>query len=709
MKARLLTIIIDFATALSAARFLDGRNIIPIKSPIDGACVPSLFYQNDDGTIIVGKRAERLSYKSPDGLICHPKPRLPLDPHGELFPGGPSAFDCLKATFRHFVDVACASMPEVKQAREDGRLQLAVSRPTKYGLAEDRLYRDAAADLGLTLASLHSESDASAHFVRRDQADRLQEGMLVLVVDIGGGTLDISLLRYTCGRFDEVVGGRGHATLAGDAFTKPVFDLFCDAVGHPEWSLCFPAGGGIDLTQIGDDLWARRTAAKLIELADETKRALSNQSEVEQFIELPDGIVEVTVTQDQFRELNRHNFSEVEACIAHCLDGTEFSRSDVDIVALSGGAAFTLDMHDVVCRATVKSPSNVLMNPDGSFAVVEGTAAQVLYGESETTAKVLAKGALYAVDLRRDDGAFDKVYREILPAGTSIPAKGDSVELKGEILRVSQTGVALFEMEFAEYKDGCGRNGSPYVSPDQVIPLGSTVVRREGLPPGEHFISFELSYSMRHLSWQVGLTSHPEIEAFAGSFLNGNSEEKTPPAPKEIVVLMDQSGSMGGEPLMHARLGAKAFLDIVSSLPCTVGIVSFNSQAQTVCDLTSDLESVKTALDSITAKGGTALDIGLEHIRKLFDDAESTAEKIIVVLTDGRTSCIPAKSSAARLRDSGCTLFTIACGNADRDLLDYHIASSPEFSKSVDQIEQLKSAFESVARLIVLQKEEIEI
>ena len=709
MKSRLLALIIDVATALSAARLLDGRNVTPIKSPIDGPCVPSLYYQDDDGTIVVGKRAERLSFKHSDRLMFHTKARLPVDPYGEIYPGGPSAFDCHRATIRHFADAACALSPEAKLAREGGNLPVALSHPTHYGLALERLYREAVEAEGLTLLSLHSESDASAHFVRRDQAERLREDMLVLVIDSGGGTTDISLLKWKSGRFDELVGGKGHATLAGDAFTKPVFDFFCDQVNQSQWSACFPSTGGIDLRQAGDNLRDRKTVAKLIELADETKRALSTQNEVEQFIEMPDDVVEVTVTQDQFRQLNRQNFEDIEAVVAQCLAGTNYAMADVGLVVLSGGAAFTLDMHDVVCLATGKSPSDVLINPDGSSAVVEGVAAQVMYGESETTAKVLTNGALYAANMPQSDGTLRKVFREILPAGVSIPANGESIQFGSEKLLISPSGEALFEMEFAEYKSGCKCNGSPYVSEDMVVPLGKTVLKRDGLPPGDHPITFEFNYGMRNLSWQIRLPSHPDIEAFDGSFLNQSVDSNPALDLKIIYLLLDQSGSMGGEPLMNARLGAKAFLDIVASMPSSVGIVSFNSTARTVCKHTPDLDSVKTALDSFEASGGTALDQALKHTQTLVADADSAAEKVAVILTDGRTSCIPAKEQAAALKNAGCTIFTIACGNADRDLLDYHIATSPRHSTSVDEIAQLESAFESVARLIVLDTKEIEL
>jgi tight adherence protein B len=103
--------------------------------------------------------------------------------------------------------------------------------------------------------------------------------------------------------------------------------------------------------------------------------------------------------------------------------------------------------------------------------------------------------------------------------------------------------------------------------------------------------------------------------------------------PMEIVVALDTSGSMRGDPLVKAIDGARGF---IAGLPDTVrfGLVAFGDTPTLVAPVGTGREEIDAQLDSLEATGETALYDAVVAAAAAFDP-ESDARKVIVVLSDG--------------------------------------------------------------------------
>lgn len=151
----------------------------------------------------------------------------------------------------------------------------------------------------------------------------------------------------------------------------------------------------------------------------------------------------------------------------------------------------------------------------------------------------------------------------------------------------------------------------------------------------------------------------------------------------EILLVLDTSGSMKGEPMRKAKEGALAMLEMLEE-DDRVGLMSFNENATQIVPLgrVGDVrERVRQRVNGLFAKGGTALyhavQQGYAYLQKLQDQERISA---IVVLTDGRDEHskahgISQASLLPRIRydNEGQTLrvFTIAYGqNADAKALE---------------------------------------
>lgn len=102
--------------------------------------------------------------------------------------------------------------------------------------------------------------------------------------------------------------------------------------------------------------------------------------------------------------------------------------------------------------------------------------------------------------------------------------------------------------------------------------------------------------------------------------------------PLEVVIVIDTSGSMAGEPLQAA---ASAALGFVESLPDSVqvSLVTFGDDAVTRNPMGASREEIADSLSTLTAQGETALYDAVVTGAAQFTDAD--ARHVLVVLSDG--------------------------------------------------------------------------
>lgn len=137
-----------------------------------------------------------------------------------------------------------------------------------------------------------------------------------------------------------------------------------------------------------------------------------------------------------------------------------------------------------------------------------------------------------------------------------------------------------------------------------------------------------------------------------------------------MVLVIDKSGSMSGLPIALARQAAKATAELLGPRD-KIGVVGFDSQPYTVCEITSatDLEYIHSAIDGIAAGGGTNMYPAMAEGR---DMLEQTVAKIkhMIVLGDGMSMPGDFEGLAAEMADGGITVSTVALGpSADRGLM----------------------------------------
>ena len=132
-----------------------------------------------------------------------------------------------------------------------------------------------------------------------------------------------------------------------------------------------------------------------------------------------------------------------------------------------------------------------------------------------------------------------------------------------------------------------------------------------------------------------------------------------------VVLLIDRSGSMTGESLAQAKVGAKSIVSKLGKDDC-IEIVAFDSQPIRVVKAgpAIDRAAVEKAIDGITAGGGTEIFSALSIARTDLMVEKSAKRKLVILLTDGQAPSSGIKDLAENMATENMRVSTIGLGSA---------------------------------------------
>ncbi|NNF55682.1 MAG: VWA domain-containing protein, partial [Acidimicrobiales bacterium] len=135
----------------------------------------------------------------------------------------------------------------------------------------------------------------------------------------------------------------------------------------------------------------------------------------------------------------------------------------------------------------------------------------------------------------------------------------------------------------------------------------------------------------------------------------------------DVVIVVDTSGSMRGAPLTAARQAAAGFID---RLPpeARVSVVGFGATPTVLTTFENDRSSSRSAVNSLVARGETALWDALLTASETATAGGSRAPYIVVLSDGGDTASVGTQAQAnAALEQAGATLYAITLETAESD------------------------------------------
>jgi tight adherence protein B len=134
-----------------------------------------------------------------------------------------------------------------------------------------------------------------------------------------------------------------------------------------------------------------------------------------------------------------------------------------------------------------------------------------------------------------------------------------------------------------------------------------------------------------------------------------------------VVLVLDTSGSMRGEPLLAAKRAVESFL---LSMPAgvDVSLVSFGDTAQVEASFTKDYTAILDAVAPLQAVGETALYDAVALGSQLFD-ASDASRKAMILLSDGgdTVSAIELDNALIELIDAGPRFIAVELESSEND------------------------------------------
>lgn len=130
-----------------------------------------------------------------------------------------------------------------------------------------------------------------------------------------------------------------------------------------------------------------------------------------------------------------------------------------------------------------------------------------------------------------------------------------------------------------------------------------------------------------------------------------------------IMLVIDRSGSMGGQKIEICKSAAVATLELLHAKDF-IGVVCFNSSANWVVPMTSASKQrqISGQIKGISSGGGTNMQPGMAEGYQALKKV-SAKIKHMIVLTDGQTSGGGYESMAAQMKSDGITVSSVGVGN----------------------------------------------
>src|ERR1700724_95562 len=416
---------IDLGTTNSCMAVMEGGEPVVIESSEGARTTPSIVAFAKSGERLIGQAAKRQAVTNSQNTVFSIKrfmgrkfeevqdeaKRVPYkivrasngDAHVEVQVGGER---------KSFSPPEISAMILAKlKADAEAKLgekitQTVITVPAYFNDSQRNATKDAGRIAGLEVLRIINEPTAASLAYGLDK----KKDEKIAVYDLGGGTLDISVLEIGEGVF-EVKATNGDTHLGGDDWDNRIMDWI---IGE------FRSDTGIDLSKQADAL------QRIKEEAEKAKIALSSSQEYE--INLPFVTADATgpkhiqkkLTRAKLEQLTDDLFQRTVPPVKACLADAKLSERDIDELVLVGGMTRMPKVIDTARKLIGKEPHKGV-NPDEVVAVGAAIQGGVLRGDVKDVLLLDVTPLTLAIE------TAGGIATPMIPRNTTIPTRKQQI------------------------------------------------------------------------------------------------------------------------------------------------------------------------------------------------------------------------------------------------------------------------------------------
>ena len=500
-----------------------------------------------------------------------------------------------------------------------------------------------------------------------------------LFYDLGGGTFDVTIAKISDMGI-EVIGSDGDHELGGKDWDD-VITRFLISELKDKYDL---------------DLSSNPSAmAQLQGRAERIKKQLSAKSNVS---------TEVIIDrQNYFLEISREKFAEISEVLCDrtgdiinaLLEELNLAWSDIDNIILVGGSSKMPMIRDYIAALTntkiesgINADEAVVMgaaikadlSSDDSMLTLGSSGLSVGYKVSDVVAHSLGMIAV-------NSAADGYINSRIIKRNSKIPASKTIAHRFKANRRNSELEIFVLQGE----EDHPLEN----IIINKYVATGIVETSKDG-----EIIDVTYSYNSDGLIVVAASQGDTDLEIRIDSVPEDMSWVTEPPkviSRPDVLLAIDLSGSMSGEPLTRAKQAMKTFIYEISQSGMRIGVLLFADRTHLLSDPTDDYIQLMKKISSIQiGQNG----VGGGNSTNPFVDAMFLSEgDFLVVLTDGYWCHQDiAHERSEILKGKGVDIIALGFGGADESFLK-KIASVEELASMTD-LSKLSDSFGKIAQVI---------
>jgi molecular chaperone DnaK len=392
------TVGIDLGTTFSCIAHLDQEgHPVPLANDEGEVEVPSLILLAETGHVIVGPSRSRAAFEDPDRVVERIKREMGHVEYKRTFDG-------------HEITPEFLSALILKKLKQDGEEKIGpitnavITVPYYFNDARRKATQDAGRIAGLNVVDIINEPTAATltyAWHRGELGAQAKQGArpkIAMVYDLGGGTFDVTLVKYTPTHF-QVLATDGDVQLGGVDWNDRLLDYIA---------------GEYQSKYGKDPRESRATVQVLRNDCDQAKIALTDQPQVTLTCRHEGKSVSATITREKFEELTADLMQRTIDTLELVLDAAKLTAQDLDAVVLVGGSTLMPAVPRRIQQATGLEPYKGI-SPHTSVAQGAAIHAAVL------EAKYRGEKSLLAESLRKHLAAIKQ--EDVNSHGLGVVAK----------------------------------------------------------------------------------------------------------------------------------------------------------------------------------------------------------------------------------------------------------------------------------------------